>query len=103
MECLVGLHISFTGLRDFPYLNGENGYVTGHSSSRGRDQLWVRVESPKVQSVPGCPTELLLDSSRLIASWPPQRQRSGPQMLQWLRRSERLPRMTSRRYAQTVQ
>ena len=51
-------HVQFTGLDKFPYLNDEHGYVIGQCVKNGEEQLIVRVESPKVHTVHGCPTQL---------------------------------------------
>ena len=51
----LGWQVKFIGLTDFPYLNGELGYVVGEDKSLRCTHVRVRVDSPQARSVMGCP------------------------------------------------
>jgi hypothetical protein len=60
---LVGRDAQFTGLTEFPYLNGERGFVEAWD---GVKFLRVRIESPCVHSVRGCPMHLECTKANLV-------------------------------------
>ena len=62
---LLGWEVVFTGMTDFPYLNGEPGYAAGYGKT-GHGLLRVRVDSARAK-MKGCPALLDCAFANLIA------------------------------------
>ena len=60
----MGHDVKFTGLTNFPYLNGELGRVLSYCG--GTKLLRVRVDSPRVHSEKGCPEYLECSAANLL-------------------------------------
>ena len=61
---LLGWEVVFTGLTDYPYLNGEPGYA---AATYGHGLLTVRIDSARAALNEGCPEYLGCGFENLIA------------------------------------
>ena len=60
---MVDWEVVFTGLTDYPYLNGEPGYVAAY----GHGLVQVRIDSARATLEEGCPVMLRCGFENLIA------------------------------------